>query len=67
MDYVGLLMDYESGKLNEEETIILFQKLLDNGMVWQLQGHYGQTAQRMIAEGLIHVGYSALIEDDNEK
>ena len=47
-----LIFDYEEGLLNEEETIALFQKLIDTGLVWELQGHYGRTAVRMIEEGL---------------
>ena len=47
------IIDYEVGELNEEETIELFQDLVDSGMVWGLQGHYGRTATAMIDAGLI--------------
>lgn len=48
------LMDYEEGKLNREETIELFQNLVDSGLAWQLQGSYGREAARMIMNGSIH-------------
>ena len=50
---IGRIIDYEVGELNEEETIELFQDLVDSGMVWGLQEHYGRTATAMIDAGLI--------------
>lgn len=49
---INQIMAYEAGELNEEETIELFQKLIDNGMAWSLQGHYGRTAAMLIDNGL---------------
>jgi len=51
-DIVGHIMDYESGQLPEAQSIELFQRLINNGMAFQLQGHYGRTAMRLIARGL---------------
>jgi hypothetical protein len=42
---------YEDGVLEHDEVVALFQALVDNGMVWQLQGHYGRTARRLIDSG----------------
>lgn len=47
------IIAYEQGDLDETETIQLFQELVDNGMAWQLQGHYGRTAMTLINAGLV--------------
>jgi hypothetical protein len=48
-----LIQRYEDGYLTEEETTALFQTLLDTGLCWALQGHYGRTAMAMIEAGLV--------------
>jgi hypothetical protein len=47
------IIAYESGELDEEEIISLFQKLVDSGLAWQLQGSYGRMAQHLIEEKLV--------------
>ena len=39
---------------SEELYIESFQTLIDEGIVWQLQGWYGRTATALIEAGLCH-------------
>ena len=55
MPYFNALMAYENGELDIEDTFDLFQDLIDSGLAWQLQGHYGRTAQSLIDDGYCHV------------
>jgi hypothetical protein len=50
---VSDIIAYENGEMDEEEVISLFQELVDTGMVWVLQGHYGRTAQALLDAGEI--------------
>ena len=47
------LIDYETGQLSYEEGVQLFQELVNTGLAWVLQGHYGRTAKQLIEEGLV--------------
>ena len=47
------LTEYEQGKLDEEQTIQLFQELVDSGLIMELQGHYGRFAAQLLTAGLI--------------
>lgn len=51
MDNLSAIMAYEDGQLTEEEVIDLFQSLIDSGLAWRLQGHYGRTAAALIDAG----------------
>ena len=50
---VEQISDYEEGRLTQAEVVELFQRLLDTGVVWTLQGSYGRMAIRLIEQGLI--------------
>lgn len=45
------IIKYEEGEMDDTEIDTFFQKLIDSGMAWTLQGHYGRTAERLIEEG----------------
>ena len=47
------LVAYEQGELDEQETIELFEELVQTGLAWQLKGQYGRTATALIEAGQI--------------
>lgn len=53
MDLTAMIIAYENDELDDTETIALFQQLVDNGMAWTLQGHYGRTAAALIHRGYV--------------
>jgi hypothetical protein len=56
MTELGAIIAYETGELDGEKTVELFQHLVDTGLAWQLQGHYGRTAVALIEAGLVSKG-----------
>jgi hypothetical protein len=50
-----MILDYESGQMDYDQTVSFFQQLVDSGMAWQLQGNYGRMAQRLINAGEVTV------------
>lgn len=60
MDHVNFIIAFESGTLESDEELIEgFQKMINSGIVWQLQGYYGRTAR-----DLIEAGHCTLPEGD---
>jgi hypothetical protein len=53
MNIIGQMVQYEQGELSFEETVELFQALLESGLIYNLQGSYQRTAQSLIDEGYI--------------
>lgn len=51
MDATQRIIDYEDGVLSDEEVVELFQELINSGLAWQLQGHYGRMANALIEAG----------------
>ncbi len=56
MSLVDNIIKYENDEMTEEETIEFFQGLVNTGLAWSLQGHYGRVATHLIEEGLIALG-----------
>ena len=50
-DYMGAIIAYENGELEQDEVIVLFQYLVDTGLAWTLQGSYGRAAAALIDAG----------------
>lgn len=47
------ILRYEQGELDNDEVVEFFQKLVDTGLAYTLQGHYGRTAEALIQSGWI--------------
>ena len=47
------IVAYEKGDLTEQQTIAFFQEMLDTGLIWELQGHYGRAAEWLLELGVI--------------
>ena len=55
MDNFDAVMIAEGAQEADEETQLqAWQQLIDNGMVWRLQGYFSRTARRLIDAGLCH-------------
>jgi hypothetical protein len=52
MPNIGDIMAYENNEMTEREEIDFFQSLINSGLVWKLQGHYGRTATDFIEAGM---------------
>jgi hypothetical protein len=58
MDTINILsaiIDFESGTLSEEETVELFQALVDQNLAFEMQGSYGRMAMDLYSAGLISI------------
>lgn len=54
MDMLDAIMTIEEQNCSDEKWVECFQYLIDNGVVWNLQGWYGRTAIHLISQGLCH-------------
>lgn len=52
MSVSDAIMDIECNDVSDERYIECFQLLIDDGIVWELQGFYGRIAMRLINAGL---------------
>ena len=53
-DLVSQIMAYEDGTMPDEDVVPFFQRLIDTGVVWHLQGSYQREAMRLCAAGECH-------------
>jgi hypothetical protein len=53
INLVDMVIDYESGELKAEDTLVLFAELVRTGQAWTLQGSYGRMAESLIQQGYI--------------
>jgi hypothetical protein len=58
---VDFIIAYEAGELGQEATVAGFQKGIDDGTVWHLQGSYGRMAARLIENGLCKMGVPPML------
>ena len=54
-DILSLMLAYEDGQLTRREEIVFFQQIINNGLVWKLQGSYGHKAESLIMAGKCHL------------
>jgi hypothetical protein len=61
-DILSRIIDYEDGVLPIEETASMFQRMINTGDIWSLQGSYGRTARDLIDTGWCVLGESPTID-----
>lgn len=50
---VEQIMAYEDGEMPSDDVVPFFQRLVDSGLAWQLQGSYGRAAHHLVQSGLV--------------
>ena len=45
------IMRYENGEMDEQTMLDFFQRMINSGLCWKLQGCYGRQASRLIETG----------------
>lgn len=63
---VDQLAEYESGEMSDDDTINLFQDLVNTGLAWQLQGSYGRQAAAMLEAGMISSPFQTVADSDDD-
>ena len=53
MTEIDDIMAFEGGEMSEKDMIKMFQRMVNTGAVWKLQGSYGRQAQSLLEAGLI--------------
>lgn len=65
-DYVGAIIRYEAGEMGNADTLELFAYLLQSGLAYQLQGHYGRVASALIQQAYLSEGGDILRDVDDD-
>lgn len=50
---INEILAYENGEMTQDDVVSFFQRLVDSGLAWKLQGSYGRAAHHLIKEGLV--------------
>lgn len=58
--YYEQMWAWEAGELSYEDTVSLFQLLIDSGLAWTLQGCYGRQAMALVDAGACTMGRIAV-------
>lgn len=53
-DCCATIEGFDGEQHDFEDIVAAFQRLIDLGVVWSLQGFYGRTASQLIDEGYCH-------------
>lgn len=53
MKMLEMLIAYENGTLDDNDTVVLFQNLIDSGLIFSLQGHYMRVVKDLVEAGLV--------------
>jgi len=51
MNFTQEIIDYENGDMDFDRMVDLFQRMINDGIVWKLQGSYGRTANILVQDG----------------
>ena len=46
---------YETGLMTDDEVVDFFQRLVDFGVIWQLQGSYQRALRQLVQAELVHL------------
>lgn len=60
MPDVDKIIRYEGGEMTEDEIVEFFQDMIDSGVCWALQGHYGRTANALLDAGLCRMPVTSI-------
>ncbi len=56
MENVDNIIDFENGEQEQDETIAMFQRMINDGTAWRMQGSYGRQAMALIESGQCILG-----------